>query len=94
MITINKKDWTMGRGSPAAADQRGATMTMCLGANLGDAVVLAADGRRTMSSGEHVEHVVGREQPEAVVAIPARITWSAPRGRRLPAAPPSPIQGC
>jgi hypothetical protein len=35
----------------AAADLRGARrrlMTMCLGANLGDAVVLAADGRRTV----------------------------------------------
>jgi 20S proteasome alpha/beta subunit len=32
-------------------------MTMCLGVNLGDAVVLAADGRRTMSSGERVDDV-------------------------------------
>jgi 20S proteasome alpha/beta subunit len=32
-------------------------MTMCLGVNLGDAVALAADGRRTMSSGERVDDV-------------------------------------
>jgi 20S proteasome alpha/beta subunit len=32
-------------------------MTMCLGVNLGHAVVLAADGRRTMSSGDRVDDV-------------------------------------
>jgi hypothetical protein len=32
-------------------------MTMCLGVNLGYAVILAADSRRTMSSGDRVDDV-------------------------------------
>jgi Proteasome subunit len=50
-------------------------MTMCLGVNLGDAVVLAADGRRTMSSGEHFDDV------KKLVRITDTL-WSAGAGSR------------
>jgi hypothetical protein len=48
-------------------------MTMFLGVNLGDAVVLAADGRRTMSSGERVDDV------QKLVKITDTV-WSAGAG--------------
>jgi len=50
---------------------------MCLGVNLGDAVVLAADGRRTMSSGDRVDDV------QKLVKITDTL-WSAGAGNLPP----------